>query len=151
MSREDLKTHIRSLTHELQLSTYINKGAIQEGQELKARVAELERENAALRGTERRLTETEEKLEECQEMVKEKEGQIKRLKDATVGLKKALKQASRERDEWSSTWGQMRQFMDAEDAARAERESSEHASTTGTASTFVSPAYSSRIMWLLIR
>jgi chromosome segregation ATPase len=145
MSREDLKTHIRDLTHELQLSTYINKGAIQEGQELKARLAELERENAALRTTERRLTETEEKLEECQQMVREKEGQIKRLKDATSGLKNALKEASRQRDDWSRTWEQMRQFMDAKDAAMARSESPDTTgSAIGTASTSVSSLCSAR-------
>jgi DNA repair exonuclease SbcCD ATPase subunit len=98
MSREDLKKQIRALDHELELSTLINKGAIQEGRELKARVAELELENKAFRNTERRLTQTEERLE-----------------DAVNDLKGSLRNALKERDEWSNRWGRAADFFAKEE------------------------------------
>lgn len=115
MSREDLKKQIRALDHELELSTLINKGAIQEGRELKARVAELELENKAFRNTERRLTQTEERLEESEDAIKEKEAQITRLKDAVNELKGSLRNALKERDEWSNRWGRAADFFAKEE------------------------------------
>lgn len=115
MSREDLKKQIRALDHELELSTLINKGAIQEGRELKARVAELELENKAFRNTERRLTQTEERLEESEDAIKEKEAQITRLKDAVNDLKGSLRNALKERDEWSNRWGRAADFFAKEE------------------------------------
>jgi ABC-type transporter Mla subunit MlaD len=115
MSREDLKKQIRALDHELELSTLINKGAIQEGRELKARVAELELENKAFRNTERRLTQTEERLEESEDAIKEKEAQITRLKDAVNDLKGSLRNALKERDEWSNRWARAADFFAKEE------------------------------------
>jgi chromosome segregation ATPase len=114
-SREDLKKQIRALDHELELTTFINKGAISEVRELKTRVAELEQENAAFRNTERRLTQTEERLEESEEAIKEKEDQISRLKEAVNGLKSSLRDAVRERDEWSNRWGRAADFFAKEE------------------------------------
>lgn len=115
MSREDLKNRIRELDNELELSTLINKGAIQEGRELKARVAELEQENGALRHTERRLTQTEERLEETEDIIKEKEAQILRLKEAVNEMKTSLRNAVKERDEWTNRWSRAADFFAKEE------------------------------------
>lgn len=117
MSREDLKGEIRALRNEVELSTYINKGAIVENKELKSRVTELERENVALRTTERRLTETEEKLEDCEQTIKDQEREILKLENTASDLRNALRQAAREKDRRSDIWKQMRRLMDSEDAA----------------------------------
>jgi DNA repair exonuclease SbcCD ATPase subunit len=117
MSREDLKGEIRALRNEVELSTYINKGAIVENKELKSRVSELERENVALRTTERRLTETEEKLEDCEQTIKDQEREILKLENTASDLRNALRQAAREKDRRSDIWKQMRRLMDSEDAA----------------------------------
>jgi septal ring factor EnvC (AmiA/AmiB activator) len=116
MSKDDLKKQVRVLAHELQLSTYINKGAISESTDLKVRVAELERQNTALRAAETRLTATEEKLEEQEEEIKEKEAQIKRLKESLCGMRESLRNMTRQRDTWTHRWDRMKNMIKKEDA-----------------------------------
>ena len=116
MSKDDLKRQIRALANELQLSTYINKGAISESSDLKVRVADLERQNTALRAAESRLTATEEKLEDREEEIQEKEAQIKRLREAVCGLRESLRNMTRQRDTWTRRWDRMVDMIKKEEA-----------------------------------
>lgn len=99
-TRRDLERQLHDLSKELELSTFINKGAIFENREMKVQLADLKAENAVLRTTEKRLTETEAMLETCQQRLKERETEYKRLEqELKIKLTESLA-ANARADEW---------------------------------------------------
>lgn len=85
-----LEKRVSDLSNELHLSNLLNKGALQNNQELTAQVTDLKRENAILRTAERRLTDTEDKLEACEEKLEDKTAEVARLRRTVAHLKERL-------------------------------------------------------------
>lgn len=95
---EVLQTKVNSLTHELELSTFLNKGILQSNNEYKLRIAELERENAVLRTAERTLTATEDALELSEKRVRELEREKSSWEGRFRREEEARRAVERERD-----------------------------------------------------
>jgi len=133
----DLHTQISTLTSELELSTFLNKGILQSNSEYKLRITELERENAVLRAAERRLTATEDALESadkrCRELGKEVGMLERELDREREGRKRWEKGEEAWRGRWEGlkgVWGALSQGVEeclrdgsglAETSARATR------------------------------
>lgn len=67
---------LSALRHELELSTFLNKGLLQNSSELKVRITELERENKVLRRAESKLAEVEDQLDAAQRRVAQLEAEV---------------------------------------------------------------------------
>ena len=68
----DLASKISTLSAELELATFLNKGVLQTNSEYKVRIVELERENAVLRVAESRLARTEDRLAVAEKQLRER-------------------------------------------------------------------------------
>ena len=73
MSREALQAEIRRLNSDLEHLQFFNKGVLQTNDEYKITIAELRKENDALRAAESQLSEVEERLEETEKALAERE------------------------------------------------------------------------------
>lgn len=116
----DLQAQISTLTQELELSTFLNKGILTTNSEHKVRIAELETENAALRAAERRLTATEDALEEaekkCRAYERERiawEREVEKERQARVGVEKELEDAKGRLEDLDAYWRSVREGLDA--------------------------------------
>jgi DNA repair exonuclease SbcCD ATPase subunit len=116
----DLQTQISTLTQELELSTFLNKGILTTNSEHKVRIAELETENAALRAAERRLTATEDALEEaekkCRAHERERilwEREVEKERQGRVGVEKELEEVKGRLEDLEAYWRGMRDGFDA--------------------------------------
>lgn len=102
-TRKDLERQVHDLIKELEMSTFIGKGAMAENRELKDQLAELQAQNTVLRTTERRLTETENELEKTQELLEKKEARIKQMENMVKRLQRDLAEsvdANKRADQW---------------------------------------------------
>jgi len=116
----DLQAQVSTLTQELELSTFLNKGILTTNSEHKVRIAELETENAALRAAERRLTATEDALEEaekkCRAYERERiawEREVEKERQARVGVEKELEEAKGRLEDLDAYWRSVREGLDA--------------------------------------
>lgn len=115
MSRKnDLHNQISSLNNELELSTLLNKGALQDNKELKLRVLELERENTALRVAESKLARTEDRLEEVERLIKEKDQELRRVISELQEEKNARWKVESEELGWKERWERVMGLMEGE-------------------------------------
>lgn len=106
----DMQDALAKAQHELELSTFLNKGILQSNAEYKLRIAELEKQNILLRAAEKRLSSTEDALETCEQ----------RLKTAEMERNAAVKEARRiaervagleqERDGWKARFEAVREY-----------------------------------------
>jgi chromosome segregation ATPase len=103
---KDLQTRISTLTTELELNTFLNKGILQTNSEHKIRIAELEQENAILRAAESRLAKTEDMLEDVQKKCKALEVDIRRER-----LER--ERVETERNEWKGKFAKGRKVWEA--------------------------------------
>jgi len=97
LKEKDFQTRLTTLTSELELSTFLNKGILQTNSENKIIIAELRQENAILRAAEAKLAETEDLLNEVEKKYKALEDVLEKERaerDRIIG----------ERDLWRGRW-----------------------------------------------
>lgn len=105
-NRKDMERQLHELSKELELSTFIGKGAISENRELKAQIVELRAENTILRTTEQRLAETEDELEASRNTLKQEQNKIKQLESTVDDLRRRMNAAlevNKDSDDWLSS------------------------------------------------
>ncbi|OCF38338.1 hypothetical protein I317_07896 [Kwoniella heveanensis CBS 569] len=104
----NLESQLSSITHELELATFLNKGILQTNTEYKLRVAELESENAMLQKAETRLSKTEDRLEEAERrlrtfVVEREDWEVEKQRESAEKDKLA-----QERDAWEKKYWALR-------------------------------------------
>ena len=104
----DLHSQVETLTSELELSTFLNKGILQSNSEYKLRITELERENAVLRAAERRLTATEDALESADKRCRDLTKEVARLEREVEGERTGKDRCLRETASFGRRWDELR-------------------------------------------
>ncbi|KAK1922144.1 hypothetical protein DB88DRAFT_497334 [Papiliotrema laurentii] len=106
----DMQDALAKAQHELELSTFLNKGILQSNAEYKLRIAELEKQNILLRAAEKRLSSTEDALETCEQRLKTAEmernaavREARRIAERVAGLEQ-------ERDGWKARFEAVREY-----------------------------------------
>ena len=109
---KDLHAQISTLTSELELSTFLNKGVLQTNSEYKIRIVELERENAVLRIAESRLARTEDRLEAAEKRLREMDKAEREWEEEMqkeLGLREVVE---RESDVWREKYERLKEGWD---------------------------------------